>query len=50
MKPLRNILPAALTSLLLVPLSAHAENLVLNPGFEDDAAMPVEWKVSAVAN
>ena len=50
MKPLRNILPAALTSLLLVPLSAHAENLVLNPGFEDDVAMPVEWKVSAVAN
>ena len=49
-KPLRNILPAALSSLLLVPLSAHAENLVLNPGFEDDVAMPVEWKVSAVAN
>ena len=50
MKPLRNILSAALTSLLLVPLSAHAENPVLNPGFEDDAATPVEWGISAVAN
>ena len=50
MKPLRNILSAALTSLLLVPLSAHAENPVLNPGFEEDAATPVEWGISAVAN
>jgi len=50
MKLLRNILSAALTSLLLIPISTHAENPVLNPGFEEDAATPVEWGISAVAN
>ena len=50
MKSLRNILAAALTSMLLVPNSARAQNLVLNPGFEEDAATPIKWRVSAAAN
>ena len=54
MKPLRNILPNVLTSLLLAsalaPVSVRAQNLAANPGFEDDATTFIEWKASAVAN
>ena len=54
MKPFRNILTASLSSLLLAsavaPVSVRAQNLAVNPGFEDDATTFVEWKGSAVAN
>ena len=54
MKLQRNILPNILTSILLAsalaPVSVRAQNLAVNPGFEQDAVMPVEWKISGAAN
>ena len=54
MKPQRNILSNIMTSMLLAsalaPVSVKAQNLIVNPGFEQDGAMPVEWKVSGAAN